>query len=175
MQEVWKDVRGYEGFYQVSNKGRVKSSARVITWKDGERKVSEKIMKNQIDKDGYLVVSLNKNKKRNSFKVHRLVATEFLENKENLPVVNHINEDKKDNVPSNLEWCTRKYNSQYSLNRSIIGTHSKTNEKIFFNSTREADNYGFNSCNISLCCNGKAKTHKGYFWEFADKEVLVIV
>jgi hypothetical protein len=102
MQEVWKDVEGYEGYYQVSNLGRVKS---LILFK--------KILKPYPDKDGYFQVVLYRNKTRRLKRVHRLVAQAFIPNENNLPIINHKDEDKANPRMDNLEWCTVRYNSSY--------------------------------------------------------------
>lgn len=115
MNEEWKDIQGYEGLYQVSNLGRVKSLERsvVIGW-GAKRLFKEKILKDSVNnKNGYVYVGLHKNGKTRSARVHRLVALEFLENRDNLPAVNHKNEIKTDNHVENLEWCDSKYNNNY--------------------------------------------------------------
>lgn len=102
MNEVWKDIKGYEGFYQVSSIGRVKNIR------------TERILKNNIlDNRGYCFVFLYKDRKREFKYIHRLVATAFLDNKYNLPCVNHIDEDPSNNNIDNLEWCTYEYNNSY--------------------------------------------------------------
>lgn len=106
-KEEWKDVENYEGLYQVSNLGKVKSL------KDNNGKPREKIMKQEKTKNGYLRIMLCKNGKRERFLVHRLVAQAFLENPSNLPCVNHIDENKENNQVDNLEWCTYQYNLTY--------------------------------------------------------------
>lgn len=104
-QEIWKDIFGYDGMYQVSNLGRVRSL------KFGRVKV----LKNGTNNSGYLTVCLLKDKKANCLLVHRLVASAFIPNSdETKTIINHINEDKTDNRVSNLEWCDRKYNNTYN-------------------------------------------------------------
>lgn len=115
--EIWKDIQGYEGLYQVSNLGRVKSLGRFIDrlvygnyWQE------EKILKPNKTKYGYLIVELRKNKKPKSFLVHRLVAITFIPNSENKPEVDHINADKTNNSVNNLRWVTAKENVRNPLN-----------------------------------------------------------
>lgn len=113
MIEEWRDIEGYEGFYQVSNLGRVKSLARVVMRSDGKpNPVNEKILKYGMNRD-YCAVVLCKDRKKKMYKVHRLVAMAFLSNPHNLPEVNHKDENKKNNCVDNLEWCTSKYNTNY--------------------------------------------------------------
>lgn len=109
MEEIWKDITEYEGIYQVSSLGRVRSLDRVIYVKDTKRKVKGKIIKS-FPSSGYLIVALYNNGIKKEYLVHRLVCSAFSPNVNNLPEVNHINHDKFDNVYTNLEWCTRNYN-----------------------------------------------------------------
>jgi len=105
IEEIWKDIQGFEGLYKISNFGRV------LSFKKGK-------MKNLcIDKDGYLVVNLYKKNKNHNKKVHRLVADAFIPNPNNLPEVNHKNEnnDKANNYVDNLEWCTKSKNMKHSF------------------------------------------------------------
>ena len=113
--ESWKNIKGYEGLYQVSNMGRVKSLERTVTRKNGiKQTIRERILKPSTDKDGYLLVSLyNGRGKVKTFKVHRLVCEAFYENPKKKPCVNHIDENKTNNKASNLEWCTYKENSNH--------------------------------------------------------------
>ena len=117
-QEKWKPVRGYEGIYEVSNLGRVRSVDRVNSFeawgKTNYRKLKGKIRKQNFDGRGlYLHVSLNDGKRNKIALVHRLVAEAFIENPDNLPEVNHKDENKTNNNVSNLEWCDHKYNNNY--------------------------------------------------------------
>ena len=104
-QERWKDIFGYDGMYQVSDLGRVRSK-KYGRWK---------VLKNGTDSSGYLTVSLSKEKKVKCFLVHRLVAQAFIPN-DNIfnNQINHINEDKTENKVSNLEWCSAQYNTTYN-------------------------------------------------------------
>ena len=107
MNEEWRDIKGYEGKYQVSNLGRVKSL------KDSKENYREKILSNSTDTRGYSNVNLYKNGKRKLFKVHRLVAEAFIDNSNSYPLVNHKDENKQNNRVENLEWCTHEYNINY--------------------------------------------------------------
>ena len=173
MEEVYKDIEGYEGLYQVSNKGRVKSLKNNKTKK-------EKILKPFIVK-GYLQVILCKNNTIKGLKIHRLVAKSFIENPNNYPCVNHKDECKTNNVVENLEWCTQKYNinfgtrnkrtSEKLINRNDkskqVYQYTKDGELIkVWESTRECGRNGFDQRHISDCCLGKQKTHKGYIWSY---------
>lgn len=161
MQEVWKDIEGYEGIYKISNYGRVKSLER----KDClGRIIKEKILKLREDKDGYLLITLHKNKKVKTFKVHRLVAEAFITNPNNYPIINHKDENPSNNHASNLEWCTQKYNCNYG-NRVLKYTKSRGKKVIcittgkIFDALRDAERiYKIHNTSISACCKGKVKT-----------------
>lgn len=112
--EVWKDIKGYEGIYQVSNLGNIKSLDRITC--DGKR-IKGRNLKGGGGKNIYISVLLCKNGNYKSFKVHRLVAETFIDNPKNLPMVNHKDENKKNNHVENLEWCDAKYNNNYGTMR----------------------------------------------------------
>lgn len=116
--EIWKDIRGYEGLYQVSNMGRVKSLERITTRKNGVTlPIKEKILQYGIDRKGYYFVGLYKNSKGENKSIARLVAEAFISNPENKPEVNHINTIRTDNRIENLEWCTHKENCNNPLTK----------------------------------------------------------
>ena len=173
MEEVYKDIEGYEGLYQVSNKGNVKSLV-------NHNGVSiEKLLKPSINSNGYLKVRLFKNKTSKYLYVHRLVAKSFIENNNNLPCINHKDECKTNNVVENLEWCSYKYNLNFGTRNSRarkalskqVYQYTKDGELIaVFESTREAQRQGFHQCAVANCCNGKRKTHKGYIWSYKPIE-----
>lgn len=118
MSEVWKPVKGYEGIYEVSSYGRVRSLARSLSLRNqhGEyvRKLTGRIIKQKHNrKDGYCIAILSKGGKYITAYVHRLVAQAFIPNPDNLPQVNHKDENKENNRVDNLEWCTAQYNTNY--------------------------------------------------------------
>lgn len=113
-QEIWKDVEGYEGLYQVSDKGRVRSIATFQgKWNAVYKRKEPSLLTQQADKDGYLRVGLTKNRVIRRYMVHRLVASAFIDNPGGLPMINHKDQNKQNNRSDNLEWCTAKYNSNY--------------------------------------------------------------
>ena len=176
----WKPVVGYEGLYEVSNYGRVKSkytSTRITDTKN-------KIMKQKYDTRGYFRVNLTKNGKQKNLLVSRLVAMAFVPNPKNLPMVGHDDDNKENNHVSNLYWTDAAENTAHNglrerffekrrakmpqiiekLSEPVIGTNVETGEEIRFKSMQEAQRNGFQSGKISMCCAGKRETHKGYRW-----------
>ena len=170
-KQIWKDIPGYEGLYQVSNTGRVRS----LNY-NGTRKT--KVLKQGKARDGYKKVGLYKNSKQEYYLIHRLVALTFIPNPLNLPQVNHINEIKDDNRVSNLEWCTAKYNSNYGTRlerrsqakRKPILMFTKDGQFIRrFNCVAEANKFlgkDRNNTNIGQCIRSENGQHTawGYRW-----------
>lgn len=113
INEIWKDIKDYEGLYQISNLGNVKSLNYNHTGK-------EKLLKPQITKDGYCRVQLSQNNKHKQHSIHRLVAQAFLPNPDNLPCVNHKDEWKQNNIVSNLEFCDNYYNANFGDRKSVV-------------------------------------------------------
>lgn len=111
MEEIWKDIPGYEGYYQVSNLGRVKSLPRGKQWP--YRQTHNNIRKPRMTSRGYYRVNLSKWNEVKSYFVHRLVAMAFIPNPDNLPIINHKDENPQNNHVDNLEWCTYRYNANY--------------------------------------------------------------
>ena len=114
MDEIWKSVNGFEGLYEVSNKGNVRSLDRIVKYKDGRTaRLKGKTLKPRTNNDGYLQIQLSRGDKPKTVKLHRLVAEAFMPNPDRLSEVNHKDEDKTNNNVLNLEWCSHKYNSRY--------------------------------------------------------------
>ena len=164
-KELWKDIKDYEGHYQVSNLSRVKSI------KFGK----ERILKPVTDRHGYLLVGLWKNNKQKTYKVHRLVAEAFIPNPYNLPQVNHKDENPLNNNVNNLEWCNSKYNCNFGTRiERISKRRSKTvlqydlegNFIREWKSSAECGRNGFNQGHVAACCQGKLKKHKDSIWRY---------
>lgn len=115
--EIWKDIKDYEGFYQVSNLGRVRSIDRIIVRKDGISQFRKGIIKTpKINSDGYYTITLSKNGNNKTLGIHILVARHYIPNPENKSEINHKDFNRKNNQFDNLEWCTHQENIQYSSN-----------------------------------------------------------
>lgn len=177
MQEIWKDVEGYEKLYQVSNLGRVKSLGNGGS--KNSKFSSERILKLKSNKvTGYLYVRLSKDGKQKHYSIHRLVALAFLPNPNNFPQINHKDEDKKNNTLQNLEWCSAEYNNNYGTHNkrmvvSLTNYPSKSKKVLcietnkVYPSTRQIEReLGFANGNISAACNGKRKSAYGYTWRY---------
>ena len=135
--EIWKDIKGYEGLYQVSNLGRIKSLERKSKTKGNVEYIKkEKVLKERFS-HGYVSVILYKNGTKKNFRVHRLVAKAFLVNPKNLPQINHINFNRSDNRIENLEWVTAKENIQHNFKNGNV-------EKIIKNAKSVGKRYGGN-------------------------------
>ncbi len=117
--EIWKDIIGYEGMYQVSNLARIKSVERLKSNGNGMQLQPEKIKDIQTHLNGYKYVNLYKDNKNKTYRIHRLVAEAFIPNTENKPDVNHIDADKSNNLPSNLEWATKKENTKHLIKKGL--------------------------------------------------------
>lgn len=164
MREEWRDIKGFEGKYMVSNLGIVKSLNYNRTGKEG-------ILEGYDKGKGYLYVNLYKDGKMKNCRINRLVAQAFLENPDNLPEVNHKDENPKNNRVENLEWCTKQYNVEYSQAKAVIGINKVSGLIVEFPSAHEAERQtGINHSNICACCNGRKKSAGGYYWHYADED-----
>lgn len=166
MTEIWKDVIGYEGLYQVSNLGRVKSL------------IANKLLRPSDNGNGYLVVGLSKNCDRRQHTVHRLVAKSFLPNKYGLPQVNHIDGDKSNNCIENLEWCNNSHNMKHAYRLGLVerpyGRKQRSKPIVcielnlhFVDSIEAGKELDLNSGHIRDCCRGERNTCGGYHWRYA--------
>lgn len=182
MEEIWKDIEGYEGLYQVSNLGRVKSLER---WRKGNTKpvlIKEKIKIPRDNGRGYFITFLYKNNKQRNEYIHRLVAMAFIPNPDNLPQVNHKDENKANNCVDNLEWCTCKYNNGYGTKRERLTLTNRNNKKTStpilqfdldgnfikeWPSMREVSRSGVARCeNVYRACAGIYKQANGFIWRY---------
>lgn len=190
MTEIWKDIEGWEGKYQISNFGRVKS----LNYRNTNK---EKIMKPQKKDNGYFFIGLRQNGfKKTHYHIHRLVAGAFIPNPNNLPQVNHKDEDKSNNFvwvnddgtvdpeKSNLEWCDAKYNLNYgNRHKKEIQTQQLTHPtckavemytiggvflKRYISQRAAERETGILSSSIGLCCRKKLKTAGGFIWRYLD-------
>ena len=164
--EEWKDIKGYEGIYQISNKGRVKSLGNNKTKK-------EKILRPR-KINGYFSVRLcKKGEKPKEFNIHRLVAEHFIPNPDNLPVVNHKDENKLNNNVENLEWCTVAYNVNYSVNNCKPRKIQCVETQQIFDSSEDVICKMFNgkgtSANIREHLRGRTKSCYGYHFKHIDE------
>lgn len=168
MKEKWKDIKGYEGLYKISNTGLVSS----LHYRKSNK---EQILKCGSDKDGYLQVNLCKNGKHKNHKIHRLVAIHFIENPNNLPQINHKDENKTNNNVDNLEWCTNKYNNNYGTKndwnkKSIVQLSLDYKFICQYDSIIEAaKKINKNHSHITQCCQKKRRTAYGYIWRYIDE------
>lgn len=189
LNEFWKDIEGFEGLYQISNYGRVKSLPR----NTNNQFRTGLIKRLQKDKCGYLSVILHKDGISKKVLIHRLVATAFIPNPNNYLIVNHKNEDKLNNFvwvnddgtvdldKSNLEWCTQLYNVNYGtgLERMVQNRTGKTARKSVLqfdlngNFIKEWEcahkivkDTGFSQSYICCCCNGKYRQAYGFVWKY---------
>lgn len=153
--EEFRDIPGYEGLYEVSNLGRVRRNG--------------KILKPSKNKKGYLQVSLCKNGTKKNARIHRLVAQSFISNPQNLPQINHKDEDKTNNAVENLEWCDSKYNNNYSLSKPVLQYDLLGNFiREWPSMIKVEEELGIYNSSISQCCLGNLKSAGGFIWKYKN-------
>lgn len=170
MTENWTDIITHKSLYQISDLGRVRNHR-------------GRILKGYTNSKGYQMVHLRTKDSNKLYSIHRLVAIHFIPNPDNLPEVNHKDEDKANNCADNLEWCTTKYNSNYGTRNKRVAKTKRNNTyntkavrcielKKTYPSTREAERQtGINCSQISAVCNHKKnyKTAGGYHWRYIER------
>lgn len=183
MEEIWKDIKEYEQLYQISSHGNVKS----LNYRNSGK---SQILKNHIMKNGYQQIKLCKQQPNKRYYIHRLVAEAFIPNPNNLPCVNHKDENPSNNHVDNLEWCTYEYNNNYGTVKERISktqlNNPKLSKKVYqytldgkfvkeWESMNECERNGFSQTVICLCCKGgliknnkwiNVTQHKGYRWSY---------
>lgn len=189
MEEIWKDVIGYEGLYQISNLGRIKSLTRKVQCKGGQRTTKGKILKPFQTRNPYLCIDLRQHQTHKTKFIHRLVAEAFIPNPNNYPYVNHKDSNPINNRIDNLEWCTQSYNVKYAYingnakptlgcfkkghiphNRRKVNQYTKDKKLICtYISIREASKLtNINKSAINNCLLKYTKTSGGFIWEYAN-------
>ena len=186
-EEIWKDIAGYEGLYQISNFGRVRSFNRTRKNRGGRTAVIQgRIVKPNIDRKGYLQFHLYSNSVRRRFYSHQLVAKAFIPNPNNYSEINHKDENPKNNCVWNLEWCNHKYNMNYGtaieraakLKRIVQRNNPKISKSVLcietgvvYPSISEISReLGCSRALIIRCCKGLGKTAYGYHWRYVDEK-----
>lgn len=182
-KEIWKPVKGYEGLYEISSLGRLRSLPKQCGLSPRRMKMKKPV----VDKYGYLRVSLFKNGIAKNKQIHRLVAEAFIANIKGYDQVNHKDEDKQNNTVSNLEWCNTYYNSNYGSRNSVISAKMKVKNINCPALSRKVAQYtkdgrlvatypssmeayrqtGCDSSWILKCCKGAIACVKGYIWRYA--------
>lgn len=189
-EEIWKDIEGLEGIYQVSNLGRVKSLPRTILDRNNHKKqINGQYMTASDNGHGYLTVMLRENNKGVRRYIHRLVAQAFIPNPNNLPEVNHKDENKQNNIASNLEWVDYLTNRIYgtrldrlskanTIHKTVVQYDLDFNYITEYESAKQAaDILGFGKCSSLIydCANKKINTAYGYIWRYKDDKDIYYI
>jgi len=183
-EEIWKDVPGYEGVYQASTLGQIRSMDMHIPIRGGLQLRRGRILKPIVNIDGYYTVMLCIYRKRKIWRVHKLVGITFIPNPQGFKIINHKNEIKTDNRACNLEWCDTRYNINYGDRTAKARAARKLNKRGFkpvvqmsmdgsllnvYESVASAARLtGCHQGAISNCCIGRAKSSGNYRWRFAS-------
>lgn len=191
--ETWRTIPDWD-CYEVSNTGKIRSKDRkMLDKRIGAYTRKGRIRKLRKDQHGYYHCTISQDGRKKVMKVHRAVAMAFVPNPDNKPCVNHIDNNITNNSPENLEWCTHKENmmwmhtqgrakrteawlrhlheSQEPMRKPVIGINIATGKQIYFKRLNGVAESGFQPSCVSLCCNGKAQKHKGYYWKFASERM----
>lgn len=183
MEEIWKTIDGYEGYYEVSNLGNVRSMYREIFWNNTTRRQKGRMCNFNKDSKGYIRVGLNKEGKRKYISVHRLVAMSFLNKDETRNEVNHIDGKKSNNTLGNLEWVTRSENMKHAVENKLV-THllkeSERNKKTIYQFDKKgnllnefeslanaSEITGISKAYISQLCTGARKVQRYHIFIFS--------
>lgn len=177
MNEIWKEIKGYEGLYEVSNTGKVRSVSHKIQSYGGRYFMTRPLIRKTRIVAGYVQVDLCKEGKKHEYKVHRLVAEAFIPHPSQLRFVNHKDENKINNNADNLEWCDAKYNTNYGTARSrrkeklsvpvMQLTLDGIPVKKWVSQQEAARVLGIQQSSISKCVKGSYKSAHGYLWRNA--------
>lgn len=175
-KEIWKNVIGYEQYYEVSNFGQIRRKERILIHKDGKKYLyKSRLLGIRKSKNGYSTSTLTINNKSKTLLVHRIVAHAFISNPNNLPCVNHIDGNKQNNCVDNLEWCTYSYNIYHAYinglryqNKKVLQYDLQGNFIKEWNSISQAQ-YELKIFHIKDVCVGKRHQCGGYIWKLANK------
>ena len=177
-REIWRPISGYEGLYEVSNNGRVRSVQRIIHYSDGYDRINDgRILKPaKASKDkrcDYLRVSLSKDNFVRQFSVHRIVAEHFVNRNDGCDFVNHIDGNKHNNSAENLEWVTASGNKMHAVytgldipNFGIKRVYCLTNGKVYPSASQAARELGLDDSSVSKVCRGKRKQTRGMIFRY---------
>ena len=190
MKEIWKDIKEYEGLYQVSNLGKIRTLDRYVNCLYGQKRLLKgQIVKLFKNNSGYFIVSLYRENKFKNFLVHRLVAQAFIQNSENKSEVNHIDGNKENNCVDNLEWVTKSENELHASKTGLTERHKKivaeNNKKIkskkvlqyslngeflkeYCSVSEAARENNFSTGAISNCCRKERKRAYNYIWKYKE-------
>lgn len=172
--EIWRDIEGYEGVFQVSNEGRIKSVERVVedifNGKKRIRPIKERILILYENSNGHLRAELHYNNKRERLLVHQIVAKAFIPNPNNYEIVHHIDHNPQNNVVENLIWMSdeehRAMHAVQSLSKKVYQYTLEGELVKIWDSLSDVGRNGFSYYQVWKCCNGKAEQHKGFRWSY---------
>ena len=180
--EIWKEVKDFEGIYEISNYGRLKSKDRYVSRGRNTIRFSKgKIIKPVICRNGYLEYQLRKDGKRKVFLAHRLVAETFISNPKNLPQINHLDENITNNNVTKLQWCTAQENANYGTRNKRAKISNRNQQKAVLQLDLDGEYINEFECigdasraingdisAIIRVCKGKNKTAYGYIWKYKN-------